>query len=57
MDLPVILIALDVEDAGGVRRVTYEHIWGPRHAKRYKPGKRIEVRIDPHDPEAITLAS
>ena len=55
-NVPVIVLTLDVEDAGTVRRVEYEHVWGPRHAKRYKPGKRIEVRIDPQDPDAIALA-
>jgi len=29
---------------------------GPRHAKRYKSGKQIKVRIDPRNPEAIALA-
>ncbi len=56
MNVPVILITLDVEDAGTVRRVALEHVWGPRHAKRYKPGKQIKVRIDPQNPDAITLA-
>ncbi len=53
----MIVITLDVEDGGTVRRVVYEHISGPRHAKRYKPGKRIDVRVDAADPGAIALAS
>ena len=56
MNVPVILITLDVEDAGAVRRVDLEHVWGPRHAKRYKPGKQVKVRIDQQDSEVIALA-
>ena len=57
MNVPVIVISLDVEDAGSVRRIDFEYVWGPRPAKRYKPGKRIQVRVDPQDPGAIALAS
>jgi hypothetical protein len=57
MNVPVILITLEIEDAGTVRTVVFEYVWGPRPAKRYKPGKRIEVRIDPQDPGAVALAS
>lgn len=57
MNVPVFVIALDVEDAGAVRRIDFEYVWGPRPAKRYKPGKRIQVRIDPQDPGAVALAS
>ena len=51
-NVPVILLTLGVEG----RRVVYEHVWGPRHAKRYKPGKTVDVRVDPGDPEVIALA-
>jgi hypothetical protein len=54
--MPALLFTLDVEDGGGMRRVTYEHIWGPRHAKAYGAGKRITVRIDPDDPQRVELA-
>lgn len=57
-NIPMFLITLDIDDGGGVRRrLVYEHVWGPRVAKRYKPGKRVKVRIDPQDPDLITLAS
>jgi len=56
-NMPVLMMEFDLEDEGGVRRVRYEHIWGPRHAKRYKPGKRIKVSIDPDDPGTVELAS
>jgi len=51
--IAAIEIVFDVEDAGTVRRVRYEHLFGPRAAKRYKPGKRVDVWIDPADPDAI----
>jgi hypothetical protein len=53
--MPVLLITLDIEDGGSTRRVTYEHIWGRRHAEAYSPGKRIHVRIDPDDPHLVEL--
>ena len=56
-NIPVFLLVLEVHDGPVARRVVLEHVWGPRHAKRYKPGKRIDVRIDPDDPDAIALAS
>jgi hypothetical protein len=56
-NIPVILITLDVHDGPAPGPIAYEHVWGPRHAKRYKPGKRIEIRVDPQDPSRITLAS
>jgi hypothetical protein len=46
-------ITFDVDDGGTVRRVSYEHVHGPRAAKRYKPGRTVTVWIDPTDPDAI----
>ena len=37
--IAAIEIIFDVDDGGTVRRVTYEHLFGPRAAKRYKPGR------------------
>lgn len=56
-NIPEIHITLDVQDGAAVRRLVYRHVSGPRHAKRYKPGRTVEVRIDPDDPDAVTLAS
>jgi hypothetical protein len=53
--MPVLLITLDVEDGGDTRRVTYEHIWGRRHAEAFGAGKRINVRVDPDDPHLVEL--
>lgn len=54
-NVPVVEFVFDIDDGGTTRRVTFEHVWGSRHANRYKPGKEIAVRIDPADPEHIGL--
>ena len=51
--VPVIEILFDVHDGGLTRRVRYEHLFGPRGAKHYKPGRTVDVWIDPADPDAI----
>jgi hypothetical protein len=51
--IAAIEITFDVDDGGTVRRVSYEHVHGPRAAKRYKPGRTVTVWIDPTDPDAI----
>jgi len=51
--VPVIEITFDVDDGGSVRRVSYEHLFGPRAAKHYKPGRRVDAWIDPGDADAI----
>lgn len=56
-NVPVILLTLDVDDGGSTRRMVYEHSWGPRAAKRYKPGMKIGVCIDKQDPTLIALTS
>src|SRR5829696_4626981 len=38
---PVVEIVFDVEDGGALRRVRYEHLFGPRAARRYKPGRTV----------------
>ncbi len=55
--VPIHHIVLDVQDEGATRQVVYEHVWGPRHAKRYKVGKQITVAIDPEDPNRVALKS
>jgi len=55
--IPINDVVLDVQDQGSTRRVVYEHVWGPRHAKRYKVGKQIVVRIDPENPNRVALMS
>ena len=55
--IPIYDLVLDVQDQGTTRQVVYEHVWGARHAKRYKVGKQITVRIDPEDPDQLALMS
>jgi hypothetical protein len=38
---------------GLVRLIRYEHLFDPRAAKRYKPGRTVSAWIDPDDPDAI----
>jgi hypothetical protein len=47
--VPIIDLVLDVEG----RQMSYEHTLGPRHAKDFEPGRRIEVFVDPADPDII----
>lgn len=53
--VPVVHLTLDVLDGPSPRRVVHEFVWGPRQAKRYKPGRTIEIRVDPGDPDRIAL--
>jgi len=53
-NIPVIALILDISDGGPVRRLVYEHVWGPRHAKRFKPGKQVDIHVDRADPNVIT---
>jgi hypothetical protein len=55
--IPIFDLVLDVQDQGTTRQVVYEHVWGPRHAKRYKVGKQIVVRIDLEDPDRVAPMS
>jgi hypothetical protein len=48
-NVPVYLITFDIEG----RHVVFEHVYGPRLIKRYTPGAKVNVWIDPHDPDAI----
>jgi hypothetical protein len=48
-NVQVFLVTFDIEG----RRVVFEHIYGPRLIKRYRPGAKVDVWIDPDDPDAI----
>lgn len=52
-NVPVFLITYEFDDGGGPRRAQLEYVWGPRMAKRYKPGKTTKIRIDPQDPDNV----
>ena len=44
-NVPVILLTLRVDG----REVVFEHVYGPRHAKRYTVGREIDVWVDADD--------
>jgi hypothetical protein len=48
-NVPLILLTFEIEG----RQVVFEHVFGPRHAKRYQPGKTVDVWVDLADPQAI----
>lgn len=48
-NVPVFDIVFDIEG----RRVEFEHVYGPRLIKKYKPGVKVDVWIDPVNPDAI----
>ena len=47
--VPVVDLVFEVEG----RRVPFEHVFGPRHAKRYTVGARVDVWVDPLDPDNL----
>ena len=48
-NVPVFDIVFDIEG----RRIEFEHVYGPRLIKKYKPGVKVDVWIDPVNPDAI----
>ncbi|MEO6115881.1 MAG: hypothetical protein ABIP33_05805 [Pseudolysinimonas sp.] len=52
----IIVVELEIEDSvepDSPRIVVYEHVFGPATARRWKPGRQIQIWIDPRDPERI----
>jgi hypothetical protein len=47
--MPVVDLVFELEG----RRVPFEHTFGPRHAKPYVVGARVDVWIDPNDPDNL----
>ena len=47
--MPVVDLVFEVEG----RRVPFEHMFGPRHAKPYAVGARVDVWVDPDDPDRL----
>ena len=52
--IPLVSIVLDLHE-DPPRRVRLEYSFGKRAAARYKVGKTVKVRIDPNDPDLITM--
>lgn len=51
--VPVIVLTFEIVEDGRRRHVVFEHMYGPRHAKRYTPGAQVDVWVDSLDPDAI----
>jgi hypothetical protein len=47
--MPVVDLVFELEG----RSVAFEHVFGPRHAKRYTVGARVDVWVDPLDPDNL----
>jgi hypothetical protein len=47
--MPVVDLVFELEG----RSVAFEHVFGPRHAKRYAVGARVDVWVDPLDPDNL----
>jgi len=48
-NVPVYLITFEIEG----RTLVFEHVYGPRLIKKYKPGAKVDVWVDPENPDAI----
>jgi hypothetical protein len=44
--IPLVMITFEVEG----RHLVFEHVYGPRHLSHYKPGREVDIWIDPDDP-------
>ncbi|MDP9026171.1 MAG: hypothetical protein M3N46_01270 [Actinomycetota bacterium] len=52
----IIIVELEIEDplaTESPRTMVYEHIFGPATARSWKPGREIQIWIDPRDPDRI----
>ena len=48
-NVPVFEITFEIEG----RRILFEHVYGPRLIKKYKPGVEVDIWVDPANPDAI----
>ena len=50
----IVIGTFEIEDGDAAPRdVVYEHIFGPASARKWRPGRQVDVWIDPDDPENI----
>jgi hypothetical protein len=50
----IVIGTFEIEDGDAEPRiVVYEHIFGPALARKWRPGRQVDVWIDPDDPENI----
>ncbi len=52
-NVPVIMLTFEFHDGTAERQVVFEHVYGPRVAKKYKPGVKVDIWFDPSNPDAI----
>jgi hypothetical protein len=52
-NVPVIMITFEFHDGTAKRQVAFEHVYGPRVSKKYKPGVKVDLWFDPADPDSI----
>jgi hypothetical protein len=46
-------ITFEFHDGTAQRQVVFEHVYGPRVSKKYKPGVKVDIWFDPANPDAI----
>jgi len=52
----IIVVELEIEDPlepAAPRTIFYDHVFGPATARSWRPGRQIQIWIDPRDPERI----
>jgi hypothetical protein len=52
-NVPVIMLTFEFHDGMAQRQVVFEHVYGPRVSKKYKPGVKVDIWFDPTNPGAI----
>lgn len=52
-NVPVLELTFELLEETGPREVVFEHVFGERHANRYRVGREIDVWVDRDDPERI----
>ncbi|MEO5921811.1 MAG: hypothetical protein ABIQ01_11785 [Pseudolysinimonas sp.] len=52
----LVIGVFEIEDGDDEpRTVVYEHIFGPALARRWRPGREVDVWIDPHDSDNVYI--
>jgi hypothetical protein len=52
----LVIGVFEIEDGDTpARTVVYEHIFGPALARRWRPGREVDVWIDPADPNNLYI--
>jgi hypothetical protein len=52
----LVIGVFEIEDGDAEpRTIVYEHIFGPALARRWRPGRTVDVWIDPLDPDNVYI--